>query len=542
MKINFKEIPGQSPLFLDYLYNFKKVAKYYIKDFRNEAIYEPHFRDVLSKYPSDRKQVTQTIKNQYISKRISAKTSQNIKLLEERNTLAIVTGQQLGLAGGPLYTIYKTITAIKLAAHLTAKYPDFNFVPVFWLAGDDHDFEEISSINLLNNENKVETIAYKVEEEGEKEAGSVGGIRLEQEIEDFISGLEGALRPTEFTQDVIHYISSIYRPGKSVAEAFSEMMFKFFDKYGLVIFNPQANDVKKLLIPVFKHELENYRAHATKLITISAGLDEEYHAQVKIRPINLFVNNENGRYLLDPLENNEFRLKRKKVKFSKDELLQLLESSPEMFSANVILRPVCQDWLFPTAFYVGGPAEISYFAQIVQLYKAFNLATPIAWPRISATIVEKSVQTLSQKFDLTINDYFELKGEIFNKVASMISEYDIEGKFEVAENRMANIFDDLKDYLSEIEKTLGDPVEKNKQRTLQYLVELKGKAEAARLRKHESTMNQLQKSYSMILPNDNLQEREINYFYFANKYGLGFYEYLMEKLDGESFDHQVVFL
>ena len=542
MKISFNEIPGQSPLYLDYLYNFKKVAKYYIKDFRNESIYEPHFRDVLSKYPSDRKQITQTIKNQYINKRISGKTSQNIKLLEEKNTLAIVTGQQLGLVGGPLYTIYKTITAIKLATNLAAKYPDFNFVPVFWLAGDDHDFEEISSVNLLNNENKVETITYKVEEEGEKEAGSVGGIRLEQEIADFIAGMENSLRPTEFTQDVIQYISTIYQPGKTVAEAFSEMMFKFFDKYGLVIFNPQMNDVKRLLIPVFKHELENYRAHATKLISISAGLDEEYHAQVKIRPINLFVNNENGRYLLDPLENNEFRLRRKKVKFSKDELLQLLENSPEMFSANVILRPVCQDWLFPTAFYVGGPAEISYFAQIIQLYKAFNLATPIAWPRISATIVEKSVQTLAQRFDLSIKDYFELKGEIFNKVASKISEYDIEGKFEVAENRMSNIFDDLKDYLSEIEKTLGDPVEKNKQRTLQYLGELKGKAESARLRKHESTMNQSQKSYSMILPNDNLQEREINYFYFANKYGLGFYEYLIEKLDGESFDHQVVSL
>lgn len=542
MKINFNDIPGQSPLYLDYLYNFKKVAKYYIKDFRNEAIYEPHFKDVLSKYPSDRKQVTQTIKNQYLSKRISTKTSQNIKLLEEKNTLAVVTGQQLGIAGGPLYTIYKTITAIKLANLLAQKYPEMNFVPVFWLAGDDHDFEEISSINVINNDNKVEKITYSVEEEGEKEAGSVGGIRLEQEIEDFMSSLGNSLRTTEFTQDVIGYLSSIYQQGRTIAESFSEMMFKFFDKYGLVIFNPQTEDVKRLLVPVFRKEIENYRAHATKLISVSAGLDEEYHAQVKIRPINLFVNNERGRYLLDPLENNEFRLKRKKVKFTKDELLQLLESSPEMFSANVILRPVCQDYLFPTAFYVGGPAEISYFAQIIQLYKAFNIATPIAYPRISATIVEKSVQSLTQKFDLTVKDFFELKGEIFNSVAAKISEYDIDGKFEVSENKVANIFDELKEYLTEIDKTLTDPVERSKQRTMQYFVELKAKAESARLRRHESTLNQLQKSYSMILPNDNLQERELNYFYFANKYGLGFYEYLIDKLDVECIDHQVVML
>lgn len=542
MNISFTEIPGQSPLYLDYLYNFKKVAKYYVKDFRNEAIYEAHFKDVLSKYPSDRKQVTQTIKNQYLNKRISAKTSQNIRLLEEKNCLAIVTGQQLGLAGGPLYTIYKTLSAIKLATHLNEKHPDFHFVPVFWLAGDDHDFEEISSINVLSGENKVENIAYRTDEDPEREAGSVGAMRLEKEIEDFISQMGNSVRNTEFTNDVIAFLSSIYQKGKTIAESFSEMMFKFFDKYGLVIFNPQATDVKRLLLPVFRNELENYRTHATKLIQVSAGLDEEYHAQVKIRPINLFVNNENGRYLLDPLENNEFRLKRKKVKFTKEELSQLLESSPEMFSPNVILRPICQDHLFPTAFYVGGPAEIAYFAQIVQMYKMFNLATPIAWPRISATIVEKSVQTLVQKYGISINDFFELKGEIFNKVASMISEYDIDGKFEVAGNRLSNIFEDLKEYLGEIDKTLVDPAEKNRQRTVQYLTELKGKAEAARIRKHETTMNQLQKSYTMILPNDNLQERELNYFYFANKYGLGFYEYLMEKLDGLNFDHQVVLL
>ncbi len=542
MNISFTEIPGQSPLYLDYLHNFKKVAKYYIKDFRNEGIYEAHFRDVLSKYPSDRKQVTQTIKNQYLGKRISARTSQNIKLLEEKNSLAIVTGQQLGLAGGPLYTIYKTISAIKLATHLNEKYPDFHFVPVFWLAGDDHDFEEISSISVLSGENKVESIVYKTDDDPEREAGSVGGMRLEREIDGFIEQFGNTVRTTEFTTDVISFLSTVYQAGKTVAESFSEMMFKFFDKYGLVIFNPQASDVKRMLLPVFRNELENYRTHASKLIQISAGLDEEYHAQVKIRPINLFVNNENGRYLLDPLENNEFRLKRKKVKFSKEELVQLLDSSPEMFSPNVILRPICQDWLFPTAFYVGGPAEIAYFAQIVQLYKSFNLATPIAWPRISATIVEKSVQSLVQKYGISVNDFFELKGEIFNKVASLISEYDIDGKFDAVGGTIDGIFEELKEYLAEIDKTLVDPAEKNRQRTLQYLTEMKGKAEAARLRKHETSMNQLQKSYSMILPNDNLQERELNYFYFANKYGLGFYEYLIEKLDGVNFDHQVVLL
>ncbi|KAB2907322.1 MAG: bacillithiol biosynthesis cysteine-adding enzyme BshC [Ignavibacteriales bacterium] len=542
MNINFRDIPGQSPLFLDYLYNFKNVAKYYIKDFRNEQIYEPHFRDVLSKYPTDRRELAAAIKNQYLNKRISVKTSRNIKFLEEKNTLVIATGQQLGIAGGPLYTIYKTISAIKLAADLTEKFPDFNFVPVFWLAGDDHDFREIQSINVINKESKLEKITYSIDEDPEKDFGSVGSMILESDIEDFFTQLRSSLRETEFTNDVITFLSGIYEKGRTIADSFTEMMYKFFDKYGLVICNPQTEEIKRLLIPVFRHEIENYRTHASKLIQVSAGLDEEYHAQVKIRPINIFINNETGRHLLDPLENDEFRLKRKKVKFTKDELLQLLETSPEIFSANVILRPICQDYLFPTAFYIGGPAEVAYFAQIVQLYKMFNLATPIAYPRLSATIVEKSVQTLLQRFGITIEDFFKLKREIFNKVASMISEYDIDGKFQDAEGKLAEVYDDLKNYLADVENTLADPVEKSKIKALQHLSDLKAKAEAARLRKHENTMNRLDKSYALLLPENNLQERELNYFYFANKYGLGFFEYLIEKLQINEHDHSVIFL
>lgn len=542
MNINFRDIPGQSPLFLDYLYNFKNVAKYYIKDFRNEQIYEPHFRDVLSKYPTDRRELTAAIKNQYLNKRISVKTSRNIKFLEEKNTLVIATGQQLGIAGGPLYTIYKTISAIKLAADLTEKFPDFNFVPVFWLAGDDHDFREIQSINVINKESKLEKITYSIDEDPEKDFGSVGSMILESDIEGFFTQLRSSLRETEFTNDVITFLSGIYEKGRTIADSFTEMMYKFFDKYGLVICNPQTEEIKRLLIPVFRHEIENYRTHASKLIQVSAGLDEEYHAQVKIRPINIFINNETGRHLLDPLENDEFRLKRKKVKFTKDELLQLLETSPEIFSANVILRPICQDYLFPTAFYIGGPAEVAYFAQIVQLYKMFNLATPIAYPRLSATIVEKSVQTLLQRFGITIEDFFKLKREIFNKVASMISEYDIDGKFQDAEGKLAEVYDDLKNYLADVENTLADPAEKSKIRALQHLSDLKAKAEAARLRKHENTMNRLDKSYALLLPENNLQERELNYFYFANKYGLGFFEYLIEKLQINEHDHSVIFL
>lgn len=161
-----------------------------------------------------------------------------------------------------------------------------------------------------------------------------------------------------------------------------------FDNYGLIIFDPQDAEVKEMLKPIFKKEITDFRAHSEKLVNISANLEEEYHAQVKVRAINLFYHTDEGRYLIEPVE-NEFRLKRKRKKFLFDELIDLIEKEPARFSPNVLLRPVVQDYLLPTAFYIGGPSEISYFAQVMPLYNLYQIEPPIIFPRASATLIEK---------------------------------------------------------------------------------------------------------------------------------------------------------
>ena len=171
----------------------------------------------------------------------------------------------------------------------------------------------------------------------------------------------------------------------------------------MVIFDPQDAEVKKVLKPIFRKEITDFRNHSEKLVHISAKLEEEYHAQVKVRPINLFYSTDGGRYLIEPVE-NEFRLRRKRKKFTYDELMALIENSPERFSPNVLLRPICQDFLLPTAFYIGGPSEVSYFAQAIPLYNLYGVEPPFIYPRSSATLIEKNISSLLEKYNLKLSD------------------------------------------------------------------------------------------------------------------------------------------
>ena len=539
MFINFSDIPGHHNLFLDYVYEFKNVKNFYSADFRNKEHYADHFRAVTKEQNPLLFKLPDLIQSQYGSVQPSPKTQKNIALLKEPKTMAIFTGQQLGVFGGPLYTIYKTITAIKLAQYLNERFDEFNFVPVFWLEGDDHDFKEVNSLTIINQENNLATLTYQDSLPEDEIRGSVGELVFTPGINNLLDELQTNLRKTEFTDSLISELREIYREGKTFKEAFRQLMFNYFDQYGVILFDPQQNGIKKLLKPIFQEELLNYRQHSEKLILRSAALEETYHAQVKVRPINLFMMYENGRYAIEPVD-DQFRLKHKRVKFTQEELLQFITNSPELFSPNVILRPVCQDYLFQTAFYVGGPSEVSYFSQVLPLYEDFQIVPPLIYPRSSATIIEKGVQTVFDKYQLTLNDFFLNADQIAGKVISNLSDFDTEADFSRAQKDLETTIDMLKEKLLTLDKTIGDSADRYKQKILNTLNEFKGKANDAQKRKYETALRQTTKTSIAVLPNANLQERELNYFYFANKYGRHFIKILFEELAINKYEHQVI--
>lgn len=542
MNINFAEIPNHQNLFLDYLYEFENVNSFYKFDFRKKEHYPEIFKKVSERLNPNRTAIKEILKKQYSEfQNLSNKTEKNLELIYDKKTLFIITGQQLGIFGGPLYTFYKIITAIKLAAHLNERFDDYYFVPLFWMESDDHDFNEVNSINILNDANNLVTIKYKdnLEEDDLKE--SVGSISFDETINDVYSKLEAELRNTEFKGLLLEKLKNFYAPGKTFKQSFRELLFDIFDKYGLLIFDPQDIEVKKLLKPIFINEIKNFRTHTQKLVTVSAILEEAYHAQVKIKPVNLFYTLEKGRYLIEPDE-NIFKLKRKRKQFTFEEMLYEAENSPENFSTNVLLRPIAQDYLFNTAFYIAGPSEISYFAQVNPLYQFYELVPPIIYPRSSVTLMEKQLLNFFEKYNLELKDIFfgqdYLKEKIFNKII----EANLTDVFNDSYTKVNLIFDELKQELFRIDKPLSDSVNSYREKTLQLLNNLQIKSKKAQESKFDTLIRQINKFSNLLYPNQNLQERELNFIYFYNKFGQDIFDKLFDEISINQFEHQVIFL
>ena len=540
MYINFSDIPGHLNLFLDYLSEYENVERFYKRHFRAVDQYPKLFKLLSEQERPHRSLMPGIIKQQYGNLKISKQTQQNIDALASEKTVAVVTGQQLGIMGGPLYTFFKTITAIKLCAYLKENFDGYNFVPVFWLEGDDHDYDEVRVFSLLNNENQLVSFKYDDGQSEEINRGSIAGLTFNQNLENVFTELSSSLRDTEFKPSLLELLKSIYVPGKTFLDSFRELMISLFDEYGLIVFNPVDSNVKKLLTPIFHKEVAEFSDHAGYLVERSAELEELYHAQVKVKAINLFYMEENERLLIEPTETGEYRLKGKRKKFTKEEILSIIENTPEKFSPNVLLRPICQDFLLPTGFYVGGPSEISYFAQITPLYDIYELNQPFIYPRSSATIVERGVKGILDKNNLDYLDIFTEEEKLIQKIVAASSEFDLENLFNKSLNEILVSLSSIDEKLIQIDKTLVDQSTKSRQRIEETFNYLKNKTLDAQKRKYESTIRQISKVRNVLYPNNNLQERELNWLYFTNKYGMDILRWLVNELAINKFEHQIL--
>ena len=539
MYINYSDLPDYQNLFLDYLYEFDNVSKFYPKNFREIENYNRTLEDLKNYIRPHREEVSDIIRKQYSDYKISKQTDTNIESLKSENTFAVVTGQQVAIFGGPLYTFYKVITTIKLCSQLKEKYDEYNFVPIFWMEGDDHDFEEVKSINIFDKTNSIKKIIYDDGLDEEIERGSVGSLKFNENIKSTINELEDSLRDTEYKNDLLNLIKKCYSEGTKFKEAFKKLLHSFFDEYGLIIFDPQDKEVKEILLPIFKKEIESFSDHTNEIVLKSAELDDIYHAQVKVKPVNLFYSDEKGRYLIEPVD-EEFRFKGKRKRIGKIELLNLLHYDPSSFSPNVLLRPICQDYILPTAVYVGGPSELSYFAQVMPNYSFFEVVDPIIFPRSSATIIEKHIFSTLQKYDLSISDIFRKKRELINRVLKSISDIDINSLFSETKNNIDLELEKIKSTLLAIDKNLIDSTNKSMQRIFQNLEVIKEKSEKAQAAKHETVIKQLDKVRMVIYPQENLQERELSFINFANKYGLDIFKWIFNELTINKYEHQII--
>ncbi|MBN1301387.1 MAG: bacillithiol biosynthesis cysteine-adding enzyme BshC [Melioribacteraceae bacterium] len=539
MYIKYSDLPGFRRLFLDYLYDFDKVKNFYNQNYRDTENYESKFSEIVQKERLHRFILADIISGQYSDIKKSKLVEANIELLKSPKTLTVVTGQQLSIFGGPLYTFYKIITAIKLSRQLKEKYDTYNFVPVFWLEGDDHDFHEVKSVTILDKTNELKNFVYDDGLEDDLNRGSIGKLQFNDNITTTKKEYFDGLRDSEFKEEIVNLVDDAYQPGKSFVNAFKKILNKYFGEYGLVVINPQSDNIKKLLRPVFKREIEYFREHSDFVIERSAELEDLYHAQVKVKPINIFIHEPDGRYLLEPEEEN-FKLKNKRKKITQEELLKRLEEAPQDFSPNVLLRPICQDYLLPTAFYIGGPSEIAYFAQVIPNYSYFDIPQPYIYPRASATILEKNISGLIERFELNLIDLLGENDRIKTEVLSSISDENVDKLFSEIKNEIQYAIEKLKENIFSIDQSLLETAGKTEERINHSLDVLKSKVEKAVERKHETVLRQIDKISANIYPGNEYQERVINFTSFAVKYGADLIKVLINELSINKFEHQII--
>ncbi|MBX7045227.1 MAG: bacillithiol biosynthesis cysteine-adding enzyme BshC [Ignavibacteria bacterium] len=540
----YNNLPDFNNLFLDYIDDFDKIKNYYKYDYRDDN----EFLNALIKKKNtylketdfSREDLCRILVTQNKFFNSSEKTYEKIEQLKSSNTFAIVTGQQVGMLTGPIYTILKAINAIQLANKLNQKFKDYNFVPVFWLECEDHDFLEVNNVNVLTKENEVRNVSYFGEEgEQEKYLKPAGTIILDDKIEELKSQIRSDLNETDFSNTVFDYINRSYKAGIDLKTAFARLLNYYLKDEGLIFIDPSEKDLKRPLISIFKKELASYPALCEKVIFSSAEMEHEYDPVIKPKPINLFYTHNGNRYLIEPKDGESYGLKNSRQKFSRDEMFLILNANPELFSPNVLLRPVCQDTILPTIAYIGGPSEISYFAQVKDAYEFFETPMPLVYPRTSVTIVEKRVETFLEKNKLKILDLFHPK-DTARRMVEKFSEVNIEELFSQYLDEVNSVFYQLKQKLEAIDKNLVNTLEKKDQQYKDSLNILKDKFMSSYLNQNEIVTKQLNKILSVIFPEHSLQERSINIVYFLNKYGMDFIQHLKDNIDIERFEHQFI--
>ncbi|MBS1808965.1 MAG: bacillithiol biosynthesis cysteine-adding enzyme BshC [Acidobacteria bacterium] len=536
--IRFSEIPKTSRLFQDFLYDFQRVENFYEAGGRDwEALAARAARVVAQDYNRDA--VADVLLEQNRAAGAGDATFANIERLRQKDSVVIITGQQAGLFTGPLYTIFKALTAIKLANELRDR--GVNAVPVFWVAAEDHDFAEVNHTRIVNREGQLVTITYTGCSPAEGKP--VGAVRLGEAINENLNDFLAALPESEFIPPLEADLRASYQAGTGFADAFAKLMMRFFSKYGVVLINPLDDRFKHIAGTLYSEAMSRAPEFAAALVKQSATLEAAgYHAQVYTSPesVPLFMMNEGRRTALVQRDGH-FYLKGSEKKFQHDELLETVNRCPNCFSPNVTLRPIVQDFLLPTAVYIGGPAEIAYFAQLRAGYQLLGRVEPLVLSRASFTLIEKRHAKTLNKNGLTFSDLFAGVNEVMTKIAEQGADKETAATFDETEQLIEAQLEKLRASLQKVDPPLAAALKGGKSNILSNVHRLRATYIKNLSQRDEATRHQIERAFAVLYPNKGLQEREINAAYFFARYGYELIDRIYEEIKLEELGHQLLY-
>ena len=533
----FSQVPHTTRLFTDFLLYSPQVQPFYPRP--------PHFSEWLKEEAekisydtSRRERVTAILERQNQSWDASPKTLANLDRLRQ-GAVAVVTGQQVGLFGGPMFAIYKALTAVKLAEEATAAGVDA--VPVFWLATYDHDLAEVNHVSIPGADGAPQVLTTTSHD---VPGAPVSAVRLGDEILPLIDEAAKLLGDSEALQ----ILRETYRPGESLGTAFARFYTRIFADWGVILLDASDAELDRVAEPIFRAAIERADELATALLARGEALEAAgYHQQVKVTPssVLLFTMRQGSRTPIHRRvsgDTTEFVVGSEATadKLSQTELIARISSSPELFSPNVLLRPIIEDYLLPTLAYTGGAAETAYFAQAGAVYQSLlGRVTPIV-PRFSATIVEPKMQRLLERHGIAVPDVFTGPEALRRQLAERGLPQALQAAFDAARKSLDSHLSDIKEKLTKLDRTLVDAAETARSKIEYQFERLHAQAARAEAQKSELVTRHAETLSHALYPDKGLQERGIGGIYFLARYGREFLQQLHDAIQPDCHDHQIL--
>jgi len=489
-RIPFKDTKIFSTFFLDYIQQKDSLKKFYnrpplISEFQDQI------NDKQKSFTTQSRQVLESVlRDQYKDLTLSQSTDKNIALLKEGNTFTITTGHQLNIFTGPLYFVYKIVSVINACKQLKKAYPKFNFVPVYWMASEDHDFDEISYFTLYGKKYKWET----------DQKGGVGRFNP--------ISLDAILK--ELPGDVSVF-KQAYLEHSCLSDAVRYYVNELFGGEGLVVLDADNRQLKSQFASVIKDDLFAHIAKDRVERTNDMLKKEGYDTQVYAREINFFYLDNNLRSRFEKT-NEGFAVVDTDLVFTDAQVNQMIANEPEKFSPNVILRPLYQEIILPNLAYFGGPAEVIYWLQLKGVFDHFNTPFPILMPRNFALVLDGPLTRKFEKTGLTIAELFEEKNYLFNDWVSKNSKHNLTLTKEA--KTVEALFEEIKSRATAIDSTLSSLVAAEAKRTNKSFEKIEYKLLRAEKRNHADKLRQIEEVKDALFPGGGLQERSDNFLNF----------------------------
>jgi bacillithiol biosynthesis cysteine-adding enzyme BshC len=513
--IPFQKTGFFSKTMADYLEKGDKIKPFYnnfpdINGFKNQ---------IEEKRTSFRLQsrlvLVDALKKQYQPFKTPDKTAHNIELLKQQNTFTITTGHQLNLFTGPLYFLYKIISTINLSEELEKKFPEENFVPIYWMATEDHDFDEI---NYFNFDGKK--VSWNRKDGGPVGRFSTAGL---EEVFEVFSNHLGSSKNANYLKSLF---SEGYLKHGNLADATRFIANELFKEYGLVIVDGDNKNLKQLFTPFVKDELENETSFKEVSKTILA-LEKKYPIQVNPREINLFYLGDDFRERII-FEDNKYKVNNTDITFSKAEILKEIDENPMAFSPNVIMRPLFQEVILPNLCYIGGGGEMAYWLELKNYFEKVKIPFPILLLRNSVQVIsEKQVRKLS-KLNISIEEVFLNQFDLLSK--KVIANSELEINFDDKKNFLQAQFTDLKEVAKKTDVSFINAVNAQERKQIKGLEKLEKRLLKAEKKRQQGLVDRITVLQNELLPNESLEERQRNFSEYYLEYGNSFIQNLKEAL------------